>query len=195
MADLEKLKHSLEERGFTVSCFDTAEEAADYLDAALDGKTIGIGGSVTIQEMGLAERLGRHNRILWHWAGGSTQEAARAQVYVSSVNGAAETGELVNIDGSGNRVASGLFGHEKVYFIVGQNKIAPDYEAALWRARNIAAPRNAQRLGLQTPCAAKGDRCYDCKSPRRICRALVVYWEKPMSMDMEVVLVRQDLGY
>lgn len=145
--------------------------------------------------MGLAERLGRHNRILWHWAGGSTQEAARAQVYVSSVNGAAETGELVNIDGSGNRVASGLFGHEKVYFIVGQNKIAPDYEAALWRARNIAAPRNAQRLGLQTPCAAKGDRCYDCKSPQRICRALVVYWEKPMSMDMEVVLVRQDLGY
>ncbi len=195
MADLEKLKHSLEERGFAVSCFDTAEEAADYLDAALDGKTIGIGGSVTIQEMGLAERLGRHNRILWHWAGGSTQEAARAQVYVSSVNGAAETGELVNIDGSGNRVASGLFGHEKVYFIVGQNKIAPDYEAALWRARNIAAPRNAQRLGLQTPCAAKGDRCYDCKSPQRICRALVVYWEKPMSMDMEVVLVRQDLGY
>ena len=195
MADLEKLKHSLEERGFAVSCFDTAEEAADYLDAALDGKTIGIGGSVTIQEMGLAERLGRHNRILWHWAGGSTQEAARAQVYVSSVNGAAETGELVNIDGSGNRVASGLFGHEKVYFIVGQNKIAPDYEAALWRARNIAAPRNAQRLGLQTPCAAKGDRCYDCKSPQRICRALVVYWEKPMSMDMEVVLVRRDLGY
>lgn len=195
MADLEKLKHSLEERGFAVSCFDTAEEAADYLDAALDGKTIGIGGSVTIQEMGLAERLGRHNRILWHWAGGSTQEAARAQVYVSSVNGAAETGELVNIDGSGNRVASCLFGHEKVYFIVGQNKIAPDYEAALWRARNIAAPRNAQRLGLQTPCAAKGDRCYDCKSPQRICRALVVYWEKPMSMDMEVVLVRQDLGY
>ena len=195
MADLEKLKHSLEERGFAVSCFDTAEEAADYLDAALDGKTIGIGGSVTIQEMGLAERLGRHNRILWHWAGGSTQEAARAQVYVSSVNGAAETGELVNIDGSGNRVASCLFGHEKVYFIVGQNKIAPDYEAALWRARNIAAPRNAQRLGLQTPCAAKGDRCYDCKSHQRICRALVVYWEKPMSMDMEVVLVRQDLGY
>ena len=195
MADLEKLKRNLEERGFSVSCFDTAEEAAAYLDAALDQKTIGIGGSVTIQEMGLAERLGTHNRILSHWTGGTQEEAAGAQVYLSSVNGAAETGELINIDGTGNRVASGLFGHEKVYFILGQNKVAPDYDAALWRARNIAAPKNAQRLGVQTPCAVKGDRCYDCKSPQRICRALVVYWEKPRSMDMEVVLVRQDLGY
>ena len=121
--------------------------------------------------------------------------ATGAQVYLTSVNGAAETGELINIDGTGNRVASGLFGHEKVYFIVGRNKVAPDYDAALWRARNIAAPKNAQRLGRNTPCAAKGDRCYDCKSPERICRALVVYWEKPGSMDMEVVLVDEDLGY
>ena len=156
---------------------------------------MGIGGSVTIQEMGLAERLREHAQVLWHWAGSTTQDAAGAQVYLTSVNGAAETGELINIDGTGNRVASGLFGHEKVYFIVGRNKVAPDYDAALWRARNIAAPKNAQRLGRNTPCAAKGDRCYDCKSPERICRALVVYWEKPNSMDMEVVLVDEDLGY
>ena len=195
MADLVKLQKNLEERGFAVSRFDTAAQAAGYLDAALDGKTIGIGGSITVQEMGLADRLAKHNTVLWHWAGSTTQEAAGAQVYLTSVNGAAETGELINIDGTGNRVASGLFGHEKVYFIVGRNKVAPDYDAALWRARNIAAPKNAQRLGRKTPCAAKGDRCYDCKSPERICRALVVYWEKPGSMDMEVVLVDEDLGY
>ena len=195
MADLEKLQKSLEERGFTVTRFDTAAQAADYLNAALDGKSVGIGGSVTIQEMGLAERLREHAQVLWHWAGSTTQDAAGAQVYLTSVNGAAETGELINIDGTGNRVASGLFGHEKVYFIVGRNKVAPDYDAALWRARNIAAPKNAQRLNRKTPCAAKGDRCYDCKSPERICRALVVYWEKPNSMDMEVVLVDEDLGY
>ena len=195
MADLEKLQKSLEERGFTVTRFDTAAQAADYLNAALDGKSVGIGGSVTIQEMGLAERLREHAQVLWHWAGSTTQAAAGAQVYLTSVNGAAETGELINIDGTGNRVASGLFGHEKVYFIVGRNKVAPDYDAALWRARNIAAPKNAQRLNRKTPCAAKGDRCYDCKSPERICRALVVYWEKPNSMDMEVVLVDEDLGY
>ena len=195
MADLAKLQKNLEERGFTVTRFDTAAQAADYLDAALDGKSVGIGGSVTIQEMGLAERLREHAQVLWHWAGSTAQAAAGAQVYLTSVNGAAETGELINIDGTGNRVASGLFGHEKVYFVVGRNKVAPDYDAALWRARNIAAPKNAQRLGRNTPCAAKGDRCYDCKSPERICRALVVYWEKPGSMDMEVVLVDEDLGY
>ena len=195
MADLAKLQKNLEERGFTVTRFDTAAQAADYLDAALDGKSVGIGGSVTIQEMGLAERLREHAQVLWHWAGSTTQAAAGAQVYLTSVNGAAETGELINIDGTGNRVASGLFGHEKVYFVVGRNKVAPDYDAALWRARNIAAPKNAQRLNRKTPCAAKGDRCYDCKSPERICRALVVYWEKPGSMDMEVVLVDEDLGY
>lgn len=195
MANLERLQASLEERGFAVSRFATAGEAADYLDAALCGKSIGIGGSVTVREMGLSQRLGARNQILWHWEGAAAQEAARAQVYLSSVNAAAETGELINIDGTGNRVASGLFGHEKVYLIVGRNKVAPDFDAALWRARNVAAPKNARRLRAQTPCAAKGDRCYDCKSPGRICRALVVYWEKPNSMEMEVILVDEDLGF
>ena len=195
MADLEKLRRNLEAEGFTVSCFGTAAQAADYLDAALDGKTIGIGGSVTIRDMGLAERLSTHARVYWHWDEATLEQAAAAQVYLTSVNGLAETGELINIDGTGNRVASGLYGHEKVYFVVGRNKVAPDYDAALWRARNIAAPKNAQRLQVDTPCAAKGDRCYDCKSPDRICRALVVYWEKPKSMDMEVVLIDEDLGY
>ena len=112
-----------------------------------------------------------------------------------SVNGLAETGELINIDGSGNRVASTLYGHEKVYLVIGRNKLAPTYDEALWRARNIAAPKNAQRMGRKTPCAVKGDRCYDCKSPDRICRGLVVLWEAMMGMEMEVVLVDEDLGY
>ena len=71
---------------------------------------------------------------------------------------AVETGELINIDGNGNRVASSLYGHKKVWFIVGRNKLAPTYEEALWRARNIAAPKNAQRLGWKTPCAAREPR-------------------------------------
>lgn len=196
MADLEKLQKSLEAEGFAVSRFDTAAQAADYLDAALDGKTIGIGGSITVQEMGLGERLAKHNTVLWHWAGSTTQEAAGAQVYLTSVNGAAETGELINIDGTGNRVASTIFGHEEVYFIVGVNKLAPDYDAALWRARNVASPKNARRLGKKTPCAVRGDKCYDCKSPERICRALVVLWERPTGIGRaEVVLVNEPLGY
>ena len=198
MADFTKVQQALERRGYTVRTFAAAAEAAAYLDGAIDGKTVGFGGSATLDALGVYDKLAAHNTVIWHWkqeANAARKAAMQTQVYLSSANGLAESGEIVNIDGTGNRVASGLFGHEKVYFIVGRNKVAPDYDAALWRARNIAAPKNAQRLGRKTPCAAKGDRCYDCKSPERICRALVVYWEKPTSMDMEVVLVDEDLGY
>ena len=191
-----KLTENLERRGYQVRRFATAQEAADYLDGQIDQSTVSIGGSVTIQELGLYPRLSAHNWVIWHWEGGSLAEAAQTQVYLSSVNGLAETGELINIDGTGNRVASTLYGHRRVYFVVGANKIAPDYAAALWRARNIASPKNAQRLGKKTPCAVKGDRCYDCQSPDRICRALAVLWEKPLGIEhMEIVLVEQELGY
>ena len=155
-----------------------------------------FGGSITLQEMGLYPRLSAHNRVVWHWEGGSLADAMTTDVYISSVNGLAETGEIINIDGTCNRVASTLFGHQTVYLVVGRNKIAPDYESALWRARNIAAPKNAQRLKRKTPCAAKGDRCYNCKSPERICKALTVLWGKPTAVArMEIILVDQDLGY
>ena len=165
--------------------------------ATVDGKSVGIGGSVTVRDLGLHEMLASHNEVHWHWTDGPAERTAAmgAQVYITSVNGLAETGELINIDGAGNRVAGSLFGHEKVYFLVGRNKLAPTYDQALWRARNIAAPKNAQRLNCKTPCAVKGDRCYDCKSPDRICRGLVVLWEAMMGVEMEVVLVDEELGY
>ena len=121
-------------------------------------------------------------------------KAAHADVYITSANGLTENGEVINIDGAGNRVASTLYGHKRVYFIIGRNKLAPTYDEALWRARNIAAPKNAQRLGKKTPCAVKGDRCYDCKSPDRICRGLVVLWGPSMGVETEIVLVDEDLG-
>lgn len=196
MTDWTKLTKNLEERDFTVRTFATAAEAADYLDREIDGVSVGFGGSMTVQEMGLYPRLAAHNNALWHWDKAGLAEAAVTDVYITSVNGLAETGELINIDGTGNRVASTLFGHKRVYFVVGKNKIAPDYDKALWRARNIASPKNAQRIGVQTPCAVKGDKCYDCKSPQRICRGLVVLWEKPKAIEtMEVILIDEELGY
>lgn len=196
MTDWTKLTKNLEERDFTVRTFATAAEAADYLDKEIDGVSVGFGGSMTVQEMGLYPRLAAHNNAVWHWDKAGLEQAAVTDVYIASVNGLAETGELINIDGTGNRVASTLFGHKKVYFVVGKNKIAPDYDKALWRARNIASPKNAQRIGVNTPCAVKGDKCYDCKSPQRICRGLVVLWEKPKAIEsMEVILIDEDLGY
>lgn len=193
---------NLTARGFSVKAFSTAAQAADYLDESIRGKTVGFGGSVTLEAMGMYERLQAHNTAVWHWRAETPEAAAQlrkkaltADVYLTSVNGLAETGELINIDGTGNRVAATLYGHEKVYFVVGRNKVAPTYDDALWRARNIAAPKNAMRLGKKTPCAARGDRCYDCASPERICRGLAVLWEPMGGMEMEVVLVDEDLGY
>ena len=196
MTDFTAVEKNLAARGFSVKTFATGAEAAAYLDAGIDGTTVGIGGSMTVQKLGLHDKLAAHNEVHWHWAGGLEErpKAAQAQVYITSANGLAETGEIINIDGAGNRVASTLYGHKKVYFVIGANKLAPTRDEALWRARNIAAPRNAQRLGKKTPCAVKGDRCYDCKSPDRICRGLVELWGPMMGMETEVILIGEDLG-
>ena len=195
MTSLERTAEALRQRGFAVSVFETAEAAADYLDASLDGRTVGFGGSMTLEALDLWERLRTHNQVYSHLHGFPLgPEAAEAQVYVTSVNGLAETGEVINIDGIGNRVASTLYGHEKVYLVAGRNKIAPTYDEALFRARNTAAPKNAQRKQMKTPCV-QGDHCYDCKSPDRICRALTVLWGPMIGMEMEIVLIDRDLGY
>ena len=195
MTDFAKVEQNPTALGYTVKTFATGAEAAAYLNGAIDGTTVGIGGSMTIQAMGLSERLSKHNEVIWHWEGGELRRAMLADVYLTSVNGLAETGEIVNIDGNCNRVAASMFGPKRVYYVVGINKIAPDFEKALWRARNVAAPKNAQRLGKKTPCAVKADRCYDCKSPERICRGLSVLWRKPTGFEQaEVVLIEEELG-
>ena len=198
MADFETVKKNLEARGYAVRVFATGKEAADYLDAAIDGKSVGFGGSATLDALGLYERLGSHNETVWHWKwedkAAARREAQTSDVYLTSVNGLAETGELVNIDGAGNRAAATLFGHEKVFFVIGRNKLAPTCDEAVWRARNVAAPQRAKQLGKKTPCAVKCDRCYDCKSPERICRGLVTLWGPMMGMAAEVLLVDEDLG-
>ena len=200
--DFTTVEKNLRERGFKVSAFATAQEAADYLNAQIDRSSVSFGGSVTLSQMGLFESLGAHNTIYSHWnvpdgmnADEVREKAATCEHYLLSANGLAETGEIINIDGTGNRVASSLFGHKKVWYVVGSNKLAPTYDKALWRARNISAPKNAQRLGVKTTCAVNGDRCYDCKSPQRICRGLVVMWEAIRSCESEVVLVDEPLGY
>lgn len=196
MTDFTKVKANLEKRGYAVSCFATAAEAADYLDGKLDGRTIGIGGSVTVREMGLLDRLKAHNTVVSHWEGSRKEDAAFTQVYLCSVNGLAETGEMVNIDGVGNRIASTVFGHEELYLIVGRNKLASDYDGAVWRARNVASPKNAIRLQRKTPCAVKGDKCYDCNSPERLCRGMTVLWQPSNGISRtEVVLIDEDLGF
>ncbi len=196
------LTENLKRLGYKVSVFKTAKEATEYLNKEIDGRTVGIGGSVTVDEMRLYPALSSHNTVYWHQGAKSreisidTQIKARdAEVYISSVNGIAETGEIINIDGNCNRVASIMYGNKKVYLVVGKNKLAKDYDSALYRARNVAAPLNAKRLGRKTPCAAKGDKCYNCSSPERICRGLTVLLTKPNTCDYEIILIEENLGY
>ncbi|MBQ2718522.1 MAG: lactate utilization protein [Clostridia bacterium] len=199
--DFTALKTALEGRGYRVSVFSTGKEAADYLDCEIDGETVGFGGSMTLRTLGLYDKLLTHNTVLWHSRRTGELErrhdmrkAMTADVYLSSVNGIAETGEIVNIDGIGNRVSGTLFGHKRVYFVVGRNKVAPTLAAAIDRARNVAAPKNAARLGKRTPCVVDG-RCHDCSSPDRICRELAILWQMPMEGNYEIVLIDEDLGF
>ena len=202
MADLEKLKQNLQKNGFEVTHFATAAQAADYLDGQIDGKTVGVGGSITVLEMGLAERLRTHNTLHWHWTGdGDQAAAATCQVYLSSVNGAAETGELINIDGNGNRVAALIYGPQRVIVVAGVNKIVRNLEEAISRVKYVAAPANGVRLGTNTPCSHTG-RCAQCEggmtagcaSEKRMCCQYVVTGYQRTDR-IRVVLVGEELGY
>ncbi len=200
--DFTTLKNNLLDKGYKVSVFETKENAAEYLNSQIHEKTVGFGGSVTLKEMNLFSVLSTHNTVYWHdekpehMTVMETRKAASgAEIYISSVNGISEQGEIINIDNTGNRVAAISFGPSKVYLVLGSNKVAKDFESAMYRARNIAAPLNAKRLKRKTPCAEEGDRCYDCKSPERICRNLSVLWDKPTGAEYEILLIDEKLGY
>ncbi|MGI6054977.1 MAG: lactate utilization protein [Clostridium sp.] len=193
----ELLKKRFEAHGFQTVFFDTGEEAAAYLHETLQGKDIAFGGSVTVQELGLFRLLSEKNQVIWHWdvPGRETLLKAReAEIYITGVNGVSATGELVNIDGTGNRVSQMMYGPKKVYVIAGKNKICPDLAGAMDRAKNIAAPKNAARLQLKTPCVTAG-RCMDCSSPDRICCATVILERPCRGMEVEVIFVDENMGY
>ena len=198
--DLRKTAENMKARGFTVRCYATASEAAAALAEELRGRTVGIGGSMTVAQMGLAEMLERQGCTVYarsrSMSPAEAEQAGRAERYISSANGIAETGEIVNIDGTGNRVAATLYGPQKLYLIAGRNKLAPTLQDAVWRARNIAAPLNARRLNKQTPCTVGEPKCHDCRSPERICRGMTIHMA-PMKGVGEtiVVLIDEELGY
>lgn len=195
----DKLKVNFEKHGFTTSYFKSKEEAVSYLAASVKGEVVGMGGSVTIQDMGLDQVLSKENEVIWHWyePGRETLNKARqASVYLSSANGISETGEIVNIDGTGNRVSMTIFGPKKTIFLVGANKITPDLDSAIKRAKNVSAPKNAMRLKKNTPCAVnEGDHCYDCSSPDRICKATVILERPCNGMEVEIIFIDEELGY
>lgn len=209
--DLEKVRRAFKRNRFECSVFETAGEAAEYLDGKIDGETVGFGNSLTLQAMGMYEKLSRHNTVFdvhqinrerdgFEKSNEAFLDLARkamvTDVFLTLVNGVSETGVMVNVDGTENRVAGSLFGHKKVYFVLGVNKIMPTLEEAIYRARNVAAPKNVLRHGYKCGCSLQGgDRCYDCGAPDRICNVLAIYYKKMRNIEMEVILINEDLGY
>ena len=204
--DIEKTIKALERNKFVVHYFETAAEAVAYLKNRIQNKCVAIGDSRTLLEIGVHDALSEVNEditdIQRPLPGESFRDTALRtmgrDVFLTSVNALSQTGEMVNIDGTGNRVAASLFGSQEVFFVLGINKITPDLASAIYRARNVAAPLNSKKNKKSSlnPCAILDEKCYDCGSPDRICNALTIYYKKMRNMQtMEIIIINESLGF
>jgi L-lactate utilization protein LutB len=200
----ERCVKNLKKNGFDAHFFENAEEAKDrILEIVSDYKTFGFGGSDTTRSIGVKEQLEARGKTIYdHWQKGLSREEdlairlnqVRSECFFCSANAISATGEIVNVDGIGNRTNGMTFGPAKVVIVAGMNKVTPDLDSALRRVREIAAPMRAKSLGMQTPCAETGI-CSDCNAPQRICRITTILHRKPMLTDVKVVLINQSLGF
>jgi hypothetical protein len=200
----ERCAHNLKRNGFDARLAATPEAGCrEVLGMISDLETFGIGGSETIREIGLVEELhGMGKTIHDHWQQALSPEEiqavrleqGRCDCFLCSANAISVQGEIVNVDGIGNRVAAMTYGPRKVVIVAGVNKIAPDLDQALQRVRLVAGPMRAKSLGMDTPCAESGV-CADCRSPQRICRITTILHRRPMLTDIAVVLIGTPLGY
>lgn len=201
MADLSACAEALQKHRFDAKVFDSPQAVNEALLTEIGTQSVGFGASMTIQSLGVYDALKeRGNKVFWHWflPEGKTapeifQLAAQADVYLSSSNAVTEDGTLVNIDGTGNRVAAMICGPKRVIIVVGRNKIVPDYDNAIRRIHAVACPQNARRLQRKTPCAVGS--CIDCDSPQRMCHITTHMTHAPNAHPVSVYLVDADMGY
>lgn len=198
--NIEIIKKNYSTRGFDFSYFETIEEAVAFIQTLIEeGSSIGFGGSQTVSEMGLLTKL--PNRTLLHRdlfpADQKLSVLAKmhdADWYVSSANALCETGDIVNIDGRGNRVGEILNGPKKILIVAGTNKLVKDIQEGIDRTRNVASPKNCRRLKKNTPCAI-ADKCCHCNSKDTICNATVLLHHPMSGTKVYVVLINEKLGY
>jgi hypothetical protein len=200
---LENTAAALRANHFEAAVYESGSAAASALLAlAGKGKKIGLGGSMTVAALGLAEALAAAgNTVITHKPGMDPEEkrsvwlaAQAADLYLASPQAVTSDGKMIFVDGNGNRGAAVIYGPRKIVLIAGVNKIARNQEEGLWRSRNVAAIANNMRLGKANPCVAAG-RCVDCAGKTRICNAVTLLWKKPSSSDVLVMLINEELGY
>ena len=191
----------LKTRNMTGWYASSREEALDLaLGLIPEGSSVTMGGAMSAHEIGLVDALKSGNyrfidRDAYEDKRAAMLAAYDADVFISGVNAMTSDGILVNIDGNANRVSAIAQGPRKVIFIVGMNKVCgADLDSAMKRARNIAAPVNAQRFGLSTPCTKTGT-CMDCKSPDTICCQFLITRYSRHTDRIHVILVNDSLGF
>ena len=194
----------MRERGFEVIPLETAQQAREYLLSHIpQSATVGVGGSMTIRELNVVPALReQEHQVAWHWDvpkedGSAARASARlADVYLASSNAVTKDGQLVNIDGTGNRVAAMFDGPNQVYLVISHSKLVDGgLNTAIARIKQQACPPNARRLNLNTPCAHTGickpnDCGDDC-----MCHIIVTIARPPKGKKITVLLVEETLGY
>ena len=200
-----KVLESLKKNEMEAVYFPTAVEAGEEILRRIpSGSRVGIGGSVTLREMGILEALEkRGDEVYDHWKEGLSKERRqevgkkqqRADFFLCSTNALTLDGKLINVDATGNRVASMIFGPERVLVIAGVNKIVKNLNEGLARVKKVAAPRNCQRRRDPTPCA-QDLVCHNCDTPARLCRVTTIIERRPWGIkEFAVLLVGEELGY
>ncbi len=196
----QKVIKGLESRNMTgYYAADKEEALKKALELIPEGSSIAMGGAMSAHEIGLVEAVKNGNYSFIDRDATADKRAAMmesydADIFLASTNAMTEDGVLINIDGNSNRVSMIAQGPKKVIFIVGMNKVCSDVDAAMKRARNVAAPINAQRFGLQTPCSKTGS-CFNCKSPDTICCQILITRYSRHAGRIHVILVNDTLGF
>ena len=207
-ARLEETAKALRKNNFLAHVVDTAQDAKklvlESLIPAFKPESVSFGGSVTLVDSGLYEAIknipGLKIFDTYNYSLPPAEmielrrQALLCDLFLTSTNAVTEHGTLVNLDGTGNRVASLTFGPKKVIVLAGRNKLCPDDYSAMERVRDLAAPVNAARIKKKTPCTAT-HRCEDCPSPDRICNTWTITLKSAPKERTTVVLINEDLGF
>lgn len=195
---------ALQKNGFDAMYVEDRNKAREeILKLIPETGSVGVGGSMTIREIGVLDDLAKRGHIIYdHWKPGLSQEEIleirRAQltcdVFLTSTNALTLEGELASTDAIGNRVCAMTFGPKKVIIAAGANKIVKNLEAGLRRIKEVAAPHALKESGVPIPCVQTGV-CTDCDSPLRMCRATIILERKPLQTDITVLVTGEELGF
>ncbi len=194
---------ALKKRNISCHIFDESDQMFNYLMEEISGKSVGVGDSMTFEEVGLYDFLRVHSGVFLDkydkkMSKVDKQDLYRknfsADVFLSGINAISLSGKIYNLDGNGSRVAPIIYGPSRVFLICGTNKICASDDAAVLRVRQYAAPKDAVRLNKKTPCAVTG-KCVDCRSEDRICNYMTIIEGQFNPNRIEVILLRGNYGY